>query len=247
MSLDRSEGLALVSWGEGPLALWRAGIQVINVWQRVWLDNVSRTQDLFNAWPTASEKALAPWSDLAGRWSERADALGLGANRPAQSRPQAAPSKAAAAVTLPKPVADESLSERKDLEAAIAAKQGRSAPKLGCLEGVEVVGGPVPSAPVVAEPQVPATTAEVAGSAPTAGSVTSMLAMQAKSLARAVRTPRQNPVEQPARKVAAKAASDAPAKAKVARTAAVAVPKTPVKAPAKKLAKPSSAKARQAG
>lgn len=244
MSLDRSEGLVLVSWGEGPLAIWRAGIHVINAWQRVWLDNVSRTQGLFEAWPTASEKALAPWSDLADRWSERAGVLGLlGANPVAQPRTKVVASKAATVVAPAKPAADEA-SERKEVEAAIAAKQGRSLPRLGCLEGVEVVGGPVPSA-VVVEPQV--AVAEVAVPAPAPGSVTSMLAMQAKSLARAVRSPRQNEAAQPARKVAAKAASDAPTKGvKVAKTAVVAAAKAPVKVPAQKLAKPS-AKARRAG
>jgi hypothetical protein len=200
MSLERNDGLALVSWSEGSLALWQAGMQVMNAWQRAWLDNISRTQGLFNVWPASSQQTLAPWvapwADLAGRWGQNAQALAsLATNLPGATT--AAPSKPSGAAVAAKATTEQTVAELKSLEAAIAAKQGRASPNPGCLTGVK--GGPVAEAAL----QAPIPTAE-AGVPPTGGSVTSMLAMQAKSLARAVRSPRQAVAATPADKVAAK-------------------------------------------
>ena len=123
------------------------------------------------------------------------------------------------------------------LNAAIAARQGRPVPLLGCLQNTQVVGGPAGedashslkaaktktvATPAAVVRPAPAKGAEVPGasvvssaaSAPPMTSVTSMLAMQAKSLAKAVKTA---PVVDPkpiAKKVAkAEAASAQPAKA----------------------------------
>lgn len=123
------------------------------------------------------------------------------------------------------------------LNLAIAARQGRQTPLLGCLQNAEVVGGPAvkaaqpavksPAQPVaakaVAAPLAVAAVEAVVEEAPTvassASSVTSMLALQAKSLAKAVKT--------------APAAENKPAAKKASKPAAKAV-QAPVKAEAKK-------------
>lgn len=114
------------------------------------------------------------------------------------------------------------------LKAEIASKQGRATPALGCLQGVRVVGGPesatvntavLAAAPAVVEASVsvPAPAAVAADEAVTVvdaagGSVTSMLAMQAKSLAKAVKRGTGEPVapvkatRKPAARSAAKTA-----------------------------------------
>ena len=191
--------------------------------------------------------------------------------------------------------------EIQSLNAAIAARQGRDAPLLGCLQNVQVVGGPesvkaekpeksTPSAKATVKPattKAPALAAKAAVSkpkaavvkekpavlvqapaavepaeeepmmpAPAAGSsVTSMLAMQAKSLAKAVKTaPAQAAVSKSAAKTAAKPATklvtqsaakaDAMPVAKVEAAAAVA--KSATKPANKSAAKPASAPSKKA-
>lgn len=116
------------------------------------------------------------------------------------------------------------------LQAEIASKQGRETPVLGCLQGVAVVGGPTAEskeAPkLVEKPKSPPVAAKerIDEVAPVAdaqsGSVTSMLAMQAKSLAKAVKrgagepavpakAPRKSAAKKPAVKTAAKASEEA--------------------------------------
>jgi len=171
-------------------------------------------------------------------------------------------------------------SELQQLNAEVAARQGRATPLLGCLQNVEVVGGPetvatrpaekaVPARPALAKavdsvpkpvvkkaepvvvalrkpvlPAVSVVEAEepVAAPAASASSVTSMLAMQAKSLAKAVTTSPRQPaakevtkVEKRAEKPAEKAAVKSVAKG-AEKSAEKAVAKTAVKKPAAKSA-----------
>lgn len=113
------------------------------------------------------------------------------------------------------------------LKNEIAATQGRQMPLLGCLQGVQVVGGPVAEETVLATPvaaQIEESPAiESAAAAP---SVTSMLALQAKSLAKAVKVAPAPAVDKKsaakkAAKPVAKAVASAPVKA-AAKPAAVA-------------------------
>lgn len=134
------------------------------------------------------------------------------------------------------------LGEIQLLNKEVAARQGRQMPLLGCLQGVEVVGGPAAEAtkaaakPAVVKASAPAAveeaeeveSAESISATSAAPSVTSMLAMQAKSLAKAVKvTPApavdKKAVAKKAAKPVAKAAAPAPVKA-AAIPAAVAKP-----------------------
>lgn len=152
---------------------------------------------------------------------------------------------------------EQTLCEIQLLKKEIAATQGRQMPLLGCLQDVQVVGGPVAeeapkatpkpaTAAVKATPKPAAATVEAAPepeSAPAAPSVTSMLAMQAKSLAKAVKVAPavdQKSVARKAAKPAAKAAAPAPVKA-AAKPAAVAKPAQKAAKPAAK-AKPVASK-----
>lgn len=128
---------------------------------------------------------------------------------------------------------DPTLCEIQLLKTEIAATQGRQMPLLGCLQGVEVVGGPVAGETAKTTPKPAAVTAKAKPLAATVEaesepesvsatpSVTSMLAMQAKSLAKAVKV---TPAPVADKKAAAK---------KVAKPEAKAVVSAPVKAAAK--------------
>lgn len=131
---------------------------------------------------------------------------------------------------------EQTLCEIQLLNKEIAARQGRQMPLLGCLQGVQVVGGPAAeatpkaaakpagvkaSAPEAVEAVEAEESAESISAASAAPSVTSMLALQAKSLAKAV-------------KVAPAPAVDKKSVAKkVAQPVSKAIAATPVKATAK--------------
>jgi hypothetical protein len=138
---------------------------------------------------------------------------------------------------------------RPSLEVEAATRQGRAQPWLGCLTGVQVVGGPESVAPdvieataerVVDEPQRPAAKPVVARSPaapkvktpptavlakaapvavaepevladPVASSVTSMLAMQARSLSKAISKAPKAEAAKPAAKAAVKGDAKKPA------------------------------------
>ena len=130
--------------------------------------------------------------------------------------------------------------EIQSLTSAIATRQGREVPLLGCLQNAKVVGGPVADA-IVTTPVVPVVKARQAPTelvAPVASeldeapavagsSVTSMLAMQAKSLVKAVKT------------VPVSAGESKPAANRAAKPAAKSA-QVPVKSVVKKVAAPKA-------
>lgn len=130
---------------------------------------------------------------------------------------------------------DPTLCEIELLKKEIAATQGRQTPLLGCLQGVEVVGTPVAEKIVKATPKPVAAKVEEAPeieSAVAAPSVTSMLAMQAKSLAKAVKvTPTPAVDKKSAAKKVAKPEVVAPVKSE-AKPAVAAKPAQKVVKPA---------------
>lgn len=140
---------------------------------------------------------------------------------------------------------EQTLCEIQLLKKEIAATQGRQMPLLGCLQDVQVVGGPAveatpkaaakpagvkASAPAAAVDVEAVESAESVSAASAAPSVTSMLAMQAKSLAKAVKVApvgdhksAAKKAAKPVAKAVAKAAASAPVKA-AAKPVAVAKP-----------------------
>ena len=160
--------------------------------------------------------------------------------------------------------------ERTMLEGEIAVRQGRNLPKLGCLTGVRVVGGPdvaaenktaekpvvekavtKPAAKSAGKPAVTAAAKPVAkGQAkaepaapavedtelPATTSVTSMLALQARSLSKAVA---KAPKVEPAKAVVAKKAAAKPVAVKKAAAKPVLAKKPAAKPVAKAIAKPA--------
>lgn len=147
---------------------------------------------------------------------------------------------------------EQTLCEIQLLKKEIAATQGRQMPLLGCLQGVEVVGGPtaevtpqVAAKPAGVKAPAPAAaveaveSAESIGAASSAPSVTSMLAMQAKSLAKAVKVA---PVvdQKTAAKKAAKPAAKAVAKPAAPASVKAAAKPAAVAAPAQKAVKPAA-------
>lgn len=136
--------------------------------------------------------------------------------------------------------AESTLCEIQLLKKEIAATQGRQMPLLGCMQNVEVVGGPVAEKTVKPAPQPVATPAEESPeveSAEAAPSVTSMLAMQAKSLAKAVKVTPAPAVDKKA--AAKKAAAKKVAKPEVAAPVKAAAKPAAVAKPAQKAAKPA--------
>lgn len=153
---------------------------------------------------------------------------------------------------------EQTLCEIQLLKKEIAATQGRQMPLLGCLQDVQVVGGPTAEvtpkvaakpAGVKAPAPAPAPAAAAAveavestesiGAASSAPSVTSMLAMQAKSLAKAVKVA---PVvdQKTAAKKAAKPAAKAVAKPAAPASVKAAAKPAAVAAPAQKAVKPAA-------